>query len=110
MSGPVEGGAAAGRDLLQALRSGRIRDPRARLRAATDLLEGTFYQELFKAMRATVPEGGVLPGGGGRDVFEGLLDQHVADAAAARSAGGIGEALYRHFLGRVAGAPPEEGA
>ena len=88
-------------DLLMQLRDGRITDPDDRLRAATQLLEGTFYQEMFKAMRGTVPEGGVVSAGSGQDMFESLLDQHVADAAAgqsrARSDRGLGSALYRYF-------------
>lgn len=90
------------RDPLAALRDGRLHGPEARLRAATRLLEGTFYQELFKAMRATVPEGGGPGGGAGEEIFTGLLDQHVADAAAQRSERGLGEALYRRFA-RAAG-------
>ena len=84
-------------DLLTQLRDGRITDPDDRLRAATQLLEGTFYQEMFKAMRGTVPEGGAISGGSGEDMFEGLLDQHIADAAAGQSDRGLGSALYRYF-------------
>ncbi len=84
-------------DLLAQLRDGRITDPDDRLRAATQLLEGTFYQEMFKAMRGTVPEGGAISGGSGEDMFEGLLDQHIADAAAGQSDRGLGSALYRYF-------------
>lgn len=91
MSGPSNA------DLLTRLRQGRISDPDDRLRAATQLLEGTFYQEMFKAMRSTIPEGGAVSAGSGQDMFEGLLDQHVADAAAGQSDRGVGNALYRYF-------------
>jgi len=98
MSNPVSStGARAGTDPLAALRDGRIQGGEARLKAATRLLEGTFYQELFKAMRETVPEGGALSGGSGQEMFESMMDQHVADSAAASSHGGVGEALYRYF-------------
>ncbi len=93
--GPTRGPSNA--DLLTQLRDGRINDPDDRLRAATQLLEGTFYQEMFKAMRGTVPEGGAISGGTGQDMFESLLDQHVADAAAGQSDRGVGSALYRYF-------------
>jgi len=93
----------SGRDPLAALRGGRIQGPEARLRAATRLLEGTFYQELFKAMRETVPDGGGPGGAAGEEIFTGLLDQHIADAAALRTERGLGEALYRRFA-RLAGA------
>ncbi len=105
MTAPVNG---AGSDPLAALRHGRIAGTEARLRAATRLLEGTFYQEMFKAMRRTIPDGGALDGGAGEDMFRDLLDQHVADAAALRSERGLGEALYRRFA-RAAGVTPEGG-
>lgn len=97
-------GNAVPRDALSALKDGRVQGHDARLRAATRLLEGTFYQELFKAMRETVPQGGALPGGAGEEMFTSLMDQHVADAAALKSDRGIGAALYRHFSGGVTGA------
>ncbi|MDH5590227.1 MAG: rod-binding protein [Gemmatimonadota bacterium] len=84
-------------DAFEALKNGRIQGKEARLRAAADLMEGTFYQEIFKAMRETVPEGGALSGGAGEDMFQSLMDQHIADAAAQQSERGIGSALYRHF-------------
>ncbi len=83
--------------LLEALKSGRLQGEGARLKAATDALEGAFYQELFKAMRETVPDSGLLDGGGGEDAFTSLMDQHLSDVAAARSHGGVGQALYRWF-------------
>jgi peptidoglycan hydrolase FlgJ len=92
--GPVR---ARPSDVLAALKSGRIEGADARLHAATDLLESSFYEELFKAMRQTVPEGGVLSGGAGQDIFEGLMDQRIAESAAMEGDGGLGEALYRFF-------------
>ena len=102
-------GVGGGPDALTALRQGRITDPAARMRAATRLFEGTFYQELFKAMRGTVPEGGAIGGGAEQEMFQSMLDQHVADEAAARSERGIGAALYRYFADslQLADAPPD---
>ncbi|MGI9626404.1 MAG: rod-binding protein [Longimicrobiales bacterium] len=94
--------------LLAALKEGRIEGADARLKTATDLLESSFYQELFKVMRETVPEGG-MDGGAGQDIFASLLDQHVAEEAAGQSDRGIGAALYRHFSRLVGGAPSESG-
>ena len=105
-SGPGGPGGSV-RDVLGALRDGRVHGHDARLNAATRLLEGTFYQELFKAMRQTVPEGGALSGGAGEEMFTGLMDQHVADAAALKSSRGVGAALYRHFTRGALGGPTD---
>ena len=91
-------------DVLNALKNGRIEGRREQLRAASKLLEGTFYQEMFKAMRETVPEGGALSGGSGQEMFESLMDQRMADAAAMRSENGMGSALYRYFARVMDGA------
>ena len=106
----VNGPGPLGRDplsTLSALKSGNIRGEEARLRAATDLLESAFFQELFKAMRDTVPESGLLGGGSGEDAFSSMLDQHIADAAASRLTGGLGQALYRRFAGEGPKDSPE---
>lgn len=91
--------------ILEALRHGRIQGDEARLRAATDALESTFYQELFKAMRASVPESGLLDGGTGEDAFTAMMDQHLSEVQATRSQGGLGQALYRWFAQGRMGEP-----
>lgn len=92
-----------GDDLLESLRSGRIRGDDARLEAAANLLESSFFQELFKALRATVPDDGLTSGGRGEEIFSSLLDQHLAEVSASRSEGGIGAALYRRFAAQSGG-------
>jgi len=94
MSGPT---AIGGGDTLAALRNGSIQGDRARLKAATRLLEGQFYEEMFKAMRETVPEGGEISGGAGEEMFSGMLDEHMSEQAALRSRSGLGAALYARF-------------
>jgi len=86
-----------GMGIVQSLQDGSIQGEMERLRAATTALEGTFYQELFKVMRESVPESGLLGGSQGEDAFTSLLDQHLADVQASRSDRGIGSALYRWF-------------
>lgn len=73
-----------------------------RLRTATREFEAVFIQEMLKAMRETVPEGGLLDGGRSEEMFTALLDQHVADTAAERAEGSLADALYRQFAGQVA--------
>jgi flagellar protein FlgJ len=100
--GVSAGGLHPREGVVDALRSGRISGDEARLRAASDALEGAFYQELFKAMRETVPESGLVDGGGGEEAFTTLMDQHLSEVAASRNEGGIGQALYQFFT-RVKG-------
>ncbi len=72
-----------------------------RLRQATRKFEAVFIQEMLKAMRDTVPEGGLLDAGRSEEVFTSLLDQHIAEVAATRSSGSLADALYRQFVGHV---------
>jgi flagellar protein FlgJ len=75
------------------------------LRKTARDLEGLFVQQLFKAMRETVPEGeGIVSGGAGEDIFTGLLDEHLAAETPKQWESGVAEALYRQLRG--IGAPP----
>jgi flagellar protein FlgJ len=74
-------------------------DDAARLKEACGQLEGVFMVELMKAMRATVSKDGVLPAGGGEEMFTGMLDQQIAESASVKG-GGIADALFAQ-LGRA---------
>jgi flagellar protein FlgJ len=82
----------------------------AELRKASHALEGVFVNELFKAMRATVPQGGFLSEDPGHDLFTGMLDERLAQSYAERAQGGLGEALYRQLSRRLRDAGPDQGA
>ena len=81
-----------------------------RLRGVARDLEGVFVEQLFKAMRETVPEGGVMDGGSGEEMFTGLLDQRLAAQAPARWEHGLAEALYRQLRGAAGVAEPSPAA
>jgi flagellar protein FlgJ len=75
----------------------------AKLRSVVRQLEGVFTEQLFKAMRETVPkDDGVVSGGSGEEIFTGLLDQHLAADTPTQWQHGLGEALYRQLRGRLA--------
>jgi flagellar protein FlgJ len=80
-------------------------DARAQLRRMAHELEGVFLNQLFQAMRASVPRNGNVEAAPGRELFTSLLDERLASQAAERMQGGIGEALYRQMARRL---PPEE--
>jgi Rod binding domain-containing protein len=87
----------------------------ARLRAAARQLTGVFAQQLFKAMRATVPQGeGAVDGGSGEEMFTGLLDEHLAGAGPAARPGAawaesLADAVYRRMRPAAAPAAPAAG-
>ena len=80
------------------------RDPRAQLRHLAHQLEGVFLQQLFQAMRQSVPQGGAIAPEPGNDLYNGLFDEAMASQAADRMQRGIGEALYRQMSRHL---PPE---
>lgn len=77
-----------------------------RLRATAKQLEGVFVQQLFKAMRETVPADGLTDGGAGEEVFTGLMDEKIAATAPDQWEHGIGESLYRQLRAALPHANP----
>lgn len=80
----------------------------ATLRKTATQLEGLFVQQLYKAMRETVPQQeGIVSGGAGEDIFTGLMDQHLAAETPKQWERGIAQALYRQLArGMPADASP----
>lgn len=72
-------------------------DQDLRLRRSAQQLEGVFVEHLFKAMRDTVPEGGLVNGGSGEEIFTSLLDRHLADQLPAAWDRGLGGSIYRQL-------------
>jgi flagellar protein FlgJ len=104
---------AIGAEGLNHLRElGHARDAgqrRAALREVAREFEAVFMYQVVKAMRQTVPKGGLVEKGAGEEVFEGMLDEEWAKKLSSR--GGptsLSEVLYRQ-LSRAAGLE-EEGA
>jgi peptidoglycan hydrolase FlgJ len=86
--------------------AGAARDDKD-LRAAAEQLESVFVEQLFKAMRATVPQGeGTVTASSGEELFTGLMDQHLAAETPAQWSSGIADALYRQLLPRIAPSEP----
>ena len=74
-------------------------DDPAELRKLADQLQGVFIQQLFKAMRDTVPENGSAFGRAGSEMFSGIMDEHLAEAASVQLQKGLGQAIYRQLSG-----------
>lgn len=65
---------------------GRAADELA-LKRSADAMEGLFVQQLFQAMRASVPTDGLMERGAGEDMFSAMLDEHIAQDVARRDNG-----------------------
>lgn len=66
-------------DLNAFQRLQNIPDAQQRAEAVAEQLEKNFYSMMMKAMRATVPDSGLLEGGLGDDNYVEMLDQHLVE-------------------------------
>lgn len=59
--------------------AGSIREGEGeRLAKACSEFEAIFIEQLFKTMRASVPEVGLMRGGRAEEIYTGMLDQQIA--------------------------------
>jgi flagellar protein FlgJ len=72
----------------------------AQLQNTAKQLEGVFVLQMLKAMRATVPKGGVLDASNGEETFTSMLDQKVADRVPAQWKHGLTDALMKQLVTR----------
>jgi Rod binding domain-containing protein len=85
-------------DPLGLSRVSSIKDPQARAEAVAGQLESVFFGMMIKAMRATVPDAGLLGKGlGGRNYVE-MLDQQLAQMASLPRDPRFHEALVRQIM------------
>jgi len=59
--------------------------------------EALFVQSLFKAMRKTVPEGGLFAKSNATEIFEEMFDQSIATGIARDQSLGLAEQIYRQM-------------
>jgi flagellar protein FlgJ len=85
----------------------RAANDEARLKKTAKQLEGVFVEQLYKAMRDTVPQDeGAIGAGTGEDMFTGLMDQKLAAETPTQWAHGLADAAYRQLRKAL----PQEGA
>ncbi len=68
-----------------------------KLKNACQEFEGYYLQQLFKEMRKTVPESGLLEKSEGRDIFEDMLYEEYAKDMSKGKGTGLSEMLYRQL-------------
>ena len=72
------------------------KDPE-QLRQKCQDFEAIMVQSMLKSMRASVPDGGLLPKGNDQKIFQDLMDQNVAVEMTRKQGMGIADALFRQL-------------
>jgi len=94
---------------IRPVATGKVgKDELPRLKKACQMFEAMFINELFKEMRKTVPEGGLLKKQNSDKIYQSLLDQEYATKMAEAGGIGLGDILYGQLSETVArdGKPP----
>ncbi|MDB4917747.1 MAG: Flagellar protein FlgJ [Gemmatimonadetes bacterium] len=113
ISGGVQPASSTRHALGRAKRPDANADPRDQLKETAQSLQSVFVEQLFKAMRDTIPQDGLTSGGQGEDMFRTMLDQHAAELAPAQwqHAGSLSDAVVRQLSRALpAHAAPPTGA
>lgn len=77
------------------------------LQQAAKMYEQHFMNELVKAMRQSVPEGGLLPTSMGEKIFREQLDQQYVENWSQRGGVGLADMIYDHVKERYLGGSSE---
>lgn len=74
------------------------------LMEACEEFESIFVNEIFKAMRRTVPHGELIPRGMAEDIFESMLDEEIARKSSKTNDFGLSRILYEQLSSQGPGA------
>lgn len=91
-----------------ATQPGKVLSERDRqsLRQSCREFEAIYIQEMYKAMRKTVPDGGLFEKDMSNDLYRDLMDAELAKSTAAGKGTGIGEAMYKQITDKLS--PPKK--
>ncbi len=94
------------------LSSAPAASPQERLRQSALQMEGVFVQQLFAAMRDTVPQDGIVAQSSAQDTFTSLFDEKLAEKVPAQWSGShsLAQALYEQLSQRLAPAAADPNA
>ncbi len=67
------------------------------MREVCQNFEAFFVQTMFKEMRDTVPQDGLIEKSFGSDIYREMLDKQVAMQSAKRNDFGLAQAMYRQY-------------
>jgi flagellar protein FlgJ len=95
VSGFGEAGSAANRAKAPEQMKGKGTDDPEEIKKAAQAFEAYFISSLLKEMRKTIPKGGFLGAGPGREIYESLLDEALATKMAEREGIGLAKLLVK---------------
>ena len=84
------------RSAFQEAGKGSQPDGRA-MKEVCQQFEAFFVQSMFKEMRDTVPQGGLIEQSFSSDLYREMLDKQVAMQSAQRNDFGLAQAMYRQY-------------
>ena len=73
------------------------RDPK-KLKEVAQQFEAVFIQQMFKEMRNTIPEGGLIERGNADDVYTQLQDAEAAKVMAEQGGIGLADLMLKQLL------------
>lgn len=83
--------------LTQAPKKAAGRDPE-KLKEVAQQFEAIFIQQMFKDMRNTIPEGGLVERGNADEVYGQMQDAEVAKVMAERGGIGLADLMLQQLL------------
>lgn len=73
-----------------------------KLRKTCRDFEAVYINEMYKAMRKTVPDSGLFEKDTASELYKDMLDMEMAKATAAGKGLGIGETMYQQMKDKIA--------
>lgn len=92
------------RPLLQAgglKKSPSEADQASHLKKAAIAFEAYFIQSLLKEMRKAQPQGGLFEGGSGKEIYQSLFDEKIAQKMAENGGFGLSELIIKNLSPRL---------
>ncbi len=82
---------------LQQMSTEDVKEEQQALKKATEDFEAIFLTMMFKNMRNTVPDGGLMEKSFGRGIYEEMQDEKMAEEIASNGGVGLAKELYQQL-------------
>lgn len=97
MDSKIDAGQLLSQALTQAPKTAPGRNPQ-KIKEQAQQFEAIFIQQIFKEMRNTIPEGGLIERGNADDVYSQLQDAEVAKVMAQRGGIGLADLMMKQLI------------